>query len=95
MAKLWARPVHGVLILATGGGGGGGGPLGPMLDPPLTRAWEGGVRRPAGDHVSLEETIPLVYHSASYVTLSEKKDCLFYVLQFILHAVTRQRTCHA
>ena len=31
MAKLWARPVHGVLILAKGGGG-----LGPMLDPPLT-----------------------------------------------------------
>ena len=25
MAKLWARPVHGVLILAEGGGGGGGG----------------------------------------------------------------------
>ena len=24
MAKLWARPVHGVLILAEGGGGGGG-----------------------------------------------------------------------
>ena len=42
MAKLWARPVHGVLILAKGGRGGGGGgggggpdPLGPMLDPPL------------------------------------------------------------
>ena len=37
MAKLWGRPVHGVLILAKGGGRGGGGgpgPLGPMLDPP-------------------------------------------------------------
>ena len=34
MAKLWARPVHGVLILAEGGGGGPD-PLGPMLDPPL------------------------------------------------------------
>ena len=36
MAKLWARPAHGVLILAEGGGGGRGlSPLGPMLDPPL------------------------------------------------------------
>ena len=26
MAKLWARPVHGVLILAEGGEGGGAGP---------------------------------------------------------------------
>ena len=34
MAKLWARPVHGVLILAKEGGGGAG-PLPPMLDPPL------------------------------------------------------------
>ena len=34
MAKLWARPVHGVLILAEGGGGAPG-PLGRMLDPPL------------------------------------------------------------
>ena len=25
MAKLWARPVHGMLILAKGGGEGGGG----------------------------------------------------------------------
>ena len=31
MAKLWARPVHGMLILAKGGreGGGGGGGAGP------------------------------------------------------------------
>ena len=54
-----------------------------------TRACEGGgVRRPASNHVSLAEIILLTYHSAAYVTLSEKKDYLFHVFPLILHAVT-------
>ena len=43
--------------------------------------------------MSLAETIPLTYHSAAYVTLSEKKNYLFYVLQLILHAITRDMSC--
>jgi len=43
------------------------------------------------DHVRLAEIIPLAYH---YVSLSEKKDYLFYVLQTLL-IKWLQRTCHA